>query len=357
MKKAVVIIPALNPEERLIQYCEQLIASGVDTILVVDDGSEDVYRSIFDKIETIPECTVLRHDINMGKGRALKDAFGYCLGKYSADEVSGVITADSDGQHSVKDVIGIKEMLDYDQSGIILGARDFDSENVPSKSSFGNKLTRFWFKILYGAKITDTQTGLRAIPINLLERFHNIRGERFEYETNMLVVAINEKIPINEIKIETLYENQNEGTHFRPVKDSLSVLRILLSTFLKFSLASLSSFLVDIILFRLILLFAFSFETGLKITVATVVARVASSIYNYLVNKNVVFQDNSKGSRTFIAYFTLAVIQMFCSAGLVYAIFSIWPVSETGIKILVDTLLFLISYRIQKAYIFKDKQS
>lgn len=352
-KQVVVIIPALNPDDRLIEYCKDLVAAGITKLVIVDDGSDKAHQPIFDAVSKISECVILRHYINMGKGRALKNAFNYCLNTYSADEISGVITADSDGQHAVSDVVAIAEKLQNESEAIILGVRDFDADNVPPKSRFGNKMTRVCFRLLHGVDITDTQTGLRAFPYNLIEKYLTIYGERFEYETNMLVVTAQERIGIKEVKIQTLYENKNEGTHFRPIMDSLAIYRILFSTFIKYSLASASSFVIDIAVFQLILLLTGHVDEMIRVVVATVVARVISSIYNYSVNKNAVFGKKDGGAGVATSYFCLVIVQMACSAAFVYLIFNCLHIPESIIKIVVDTCLFILSFQIQKRVIFR----
>ncbi len=369
MHNTVVIIPALDPDARLTEYCDSLIQSGLDTIILIDDGSDDEHKKIFTQLSD--RCMVLHHPHNLGKGRALKNAFALVNDLSEAncpsyegsrdikewlDKISKatcVVTADSDGQHSVNDVIQVALKADETKNALVLGARDFDSDNVPFKSKKGNKITRNLFKILHGLKLTDTQTGLRGIPVSLLDVFMEGKGERFEYELDMLVIAAREHIPVVEVPIETIYEDNNGGTHFRAVADSISVYKILFGTFIKFLLSSLSSFVVDIIVFRIMLAVFGDLGEELKITLSTVTARVISSVYNFLMNKNVVFLKEGDIGRSAIGYYTLCGLQMLASAGLVIVLHSIIPIPETYVKILVDSMLFVISYQIQKRIVFK----
>ncbi len=369
MRETVVIIPALDPDPRLITYCDELIKAGIETILLVDDGSDEEHRIVFTQLSD--RCMVLHHSHNLGKGRALKNSFSLiCNETLSNDltyegprpledmlpaikEAKCVVTADSDGQHAVTDVLEVARRTQGSGDALVLGARDFDSDNVPFKSKKGNKLTRRLFEILHGLKLTDTQTGLRGIPVRLLPVFMEGKGERFEYELDMLVIAAREHIPVIEVPIETIYENANEGTHFRAVSDSISVYKILFGTFFKFLLTSLSSFVVDILVFRLMLAIFAGVGEELKITMATAIARVISSVYNFLMNKNIVFLKEGEMVRSALGYYTLCVLQMLTSAGLVILVHKILPIHETYVKIIVDSCLFVISYQIQKRIVFR----
>lgn len=149
MYNSTLIIPALNPTPHLIEYVSKLIACGFKKIILINDGSNKACCEIFEKLNLHPECDILTHAVNMGKGRALKDAFNYYLCTY-ADEFAGVITADSDGQHSVEDVIRLDEAMGKEPGALHLGVRDFDDPSVPPKSKFGNKVTRMVMKMFLG---------------------------------------------------------------------------------------------------------------------------------------------------------------------------------------------------------------
>lgn len=249
-EQTALIIPALNPEETLLAYVQDCISHGFSHIVVVDDGSEAEYDTIFTQLDNCKEVTVLHHEQNFGKGRALKTAFSFCRQQAKKWQLFGVITVDSDGQHHIEDVCRIAEAMD--ETSLILGCRDLLGENVPPKSRFGNLLTCRVFRLLYGKWISDTQTGLRGIPLSLLELMLQVSGERYEYETEMLIIIVRNKISIKEIPIETIYMEENAGTHFRPVVDSVKIYAVMLKRFLLFILFSLSSFLLDVLVFSVL---------------------------------------------------------------------------------------------------------
>ena len=358
-KKTVILIPSLNPNEILLDYVKELISTSKSVdVIVVNDGSKESLKYIFDKLEKLDRCVVLTHAINLGKGRALKNGFNYFINNYSFDEVNGIITADSDGQHSVKDVLKIAEELNAaKEETLVLGTRDFNLEHVPFKSRKGNKITTFVFKLLYGKKINDTQTGLRGLTYNFVKDCIALDGERFEYEINMLIESVKKKIKITEPTIETIYFDNNSETHFRPVMDSLKIYSVMFKKFFKFAISGISSAVLDILLFTIFYgIFDCFAGKDISILFATVGARIFSSLFNYFVNKNIVFNAN-KQKNTIIKYYSLCVIQTFASWGLVNLGFVITKelIHPSIIKVLVDGLLFLISFQIQQKWVFGYK--
>ncbi len=350
-----IIVPSLNPDEKLKGTLDGIINKGFRKIVVVDDGSDAAHKAPFEYAKE-QGCTVLVHEVNKGKGRALKTAFEYCL---NDPDCIGVITVDGDGQHAADDIYNCgKEMLWYDNKRVILGCRDFSEENVPFKSRYGNNITKFAFLALCGIKISDTQTGLRAIPAEFLQAMLQYKGERFEYETNMLLEMKNQGIPFSEVKIATIYLDENASTHFHPFRDSFKIYKIIL----KYSISSGASAIIDLLLFYVALhvLEFMGIDTTLNsdkaVVIATVAARVFSSMFNYFVNQKVVFQSASKNS--FFKYYALCIVQMLASAGLVAGASSLFAAGKAGktvIKLIVDTFLFFCSFGIQREWVFKKR--
>ena len=223
-ERCVIILPSLNPDEKFDRVLDGLLEAGFQKILIVDDGSDAPHQKHFERAKTFPQCTVLRHPVNLGKGRALKDGFASALKQFP--EAEGVITIDGDGQHLTRDIIACGNRMLEEKTNVVLGCRNFDLPGVPARSVAGNKTTSRMFR-LYGIKLSDTQTGLRAIPRKYLQRFCGIAGERFEYETNMLLKMKHWKIGFSEQPIETVYEDENAGSHYNAVKDSWRIFKIM----------------------------------------------------------------------------------------------------------------------------------
>lgn len=352
--KTMILIPALAPGAELIDYLQALSDAQLGQLVVVDDGSGPDYAPIFALAAQVPGCTVLRHEQNRGKGDALKTGLRYFQELPDRSEYNGVVTADADGQHSVADVTALCRAM-RDETGLWLGVRDFSLDHVPAKSRFGNKLTRSIFRIFYHVTISDTQTGLRGYPNCMTERLLDCPGSRYEYETKMLILCAEEHIPIHEVPIETIYLNDNASSHFNPIKDSYRIYRLFFGTFVKFLLSSVSSALIDLLLFNLLIHHVFGVDTT-HIFLATAIARVCSSIYNFLMNQKVVFASRGGTGAALVKYYALAAVQMLCSAGLVSLLTHLLPHTPTLNKLIVDTLLFFCSYAIQKRFIFRNRQ-
>ena len=347
-----VLIPAYDPDEKMISYVRNLEQEGFERILLVDDGSRQECRWCFEKLEADEQVTILRHSVNCGKGRALKDGFRWAL--EHMPECVGVVTADCDGQHSPEDTVKTARALIDDPQELILGTRDFKQEQVPSKSRYGNRITTAVFALFYGKWLNDTQTGLRGVGRTHLEEMCRLDGERYEYEIRMLIYAARHRIPFREVTIDTIYINDNETSHFRPFHDSVKIYRVILGNFLKYTLSSLSASLVDMGIFALFQVWLLSgLELKWNVLLSTNVARAVSSLYNFLVNRAIVFRASGSLARMAAGYYALVMVQMGCSAGLVYLLTRLAGGYAVPVKILVDTLLFLISYQIQHRWIFR----
>lgn len=363
-RECCVLIPSLSPDERLPVYVKELIAAGYGLVLVVDDGSKPEYQEIFERIGAWDGCKVLHHEVNRGKGAALKTGFSYLEGT----EIRGIITADADGQHTVPDTLKLTKELNETQK-LLLGSRDFSlkSKQVPIKSRLGNRITSLVFRVLYGQWLPDTQTGLRAFPSALLPFMQTIAGDRFEYEMNQLIHCAGHHYPMRAVNIETVYLDENKSSHFHAFRDSWRIYKLLLGNFFKYMSASFIATLLDLLIFTVLNRWvlpavfpgwsAVSFlGSTLTVLTATAVARVISATFNYKVNKNFVFQlGSSKGAAW--RYLLLSVCVMAVSGLVVGNLVKLLPgTANTLIKVIVDTVLFFVNYRIQKSWVFPEKE-
>ena len=354
-RNILVIIPSLDPDDKLLTVIKGVRKNGFSDILLVDDGSCEEKQHFFETAKNDFGCELIHHPKNLGKGRALKTAFQWLLD--NRPDTVGCVTIDGDNQHHPDDIAACVEvMLKQEKDALILGVRDFDSENVPKKSRFGNKCTSFVFRAFCGLRVSDTQTGLRVFPRSILKKMLEISGERFEYETNMLLSCKNSGIPLIEQTIRTIYINDNETTHFHPIKDSIRVYGIII----KFFLSSVISFLLDYGLFNLFY-YLFRQSVGFAkhaLFFATVVSRSISSLFNFTVNRKAVFRSKAPLPMTMIRYYILCIVQMMTSFGLVKlfsSIFGAKSLTVAIIKLLVDIFLYFISFRIQQAWVFRDE--
>lgn len=344
MDEIYILIPSLDPDEKLIEVVSSLKKCGFNNILIVDDGS--LNKDFFIKAQDEFSCKILTHSTNKGKGCALKTGFSYILSQQN-DTIKGIVTVDGDNQHKASDVLLVSHKLCDLNDTLVLGVRQFKGvENVPLRSRLGNKMSAFIFQILSGENIDDTQTGLRGIPISHIQKFINIEGERFEYEMNVLLQLRKLNLKLIQVPIKTVYLDKNESSHFKPINDSIRVFACIF----KFAIVGIISFFIDYLLFGLLIWFF----KGELIFLSSVIARILSSLVNFSLNYKVVFKSNENKSITLLKYYTLAIVQMFLSSSgvsfgsLIYN----YPLI---IKPVVDLFLFLLSYYVQKKIIFKNK--
>lgn len=343
MKDVIIIIPSYNPNEKIMSTFINELNKEFENIVIVNDGSDAKYKKYFKSLKT-ENIKVLNHYINLGKGCAIKTAFNYICNNYS--DFKGVITADCDGQHTVNDIKKCAKQVLKTPSYLVLGVRDFNQKDVPFKSKFGNKITRSIFKLFIGINISDTQTGLRGFSKNLVEKFIITKGERYEYETNMLIDCKIHDIEIKEVTIRTVYINKNELSHFNPITDSIIIYKL----FIKYIFSAVSSFILDILLFTLFVNLIID-SVNYYILLATIMARIISSLYNFSINNKLIFKKSNKNS--LLKYAILVIIQMFVSGYSVMYLNAILPVYYLFIKIGVDIVIFFVNFIIQRTWVFK----
>ncbi|MEK5161783.1 bifunctional glycosyltransferase family 2/GtrA family protein [Paenibacillus sp. FSL R5-0527] len=336
-----ILIPAYEPDERLLNLIGQLKKMPDTWIVIVDDGSGEAYRPIFDSARAAG-CIVLRHEVNRGKGRALKTGFRYLL---DAGQRGPVVCADSDGQHLPADIGRVVAAVREQGCSLVLGSRRFTGK-VPLRSRFGNAVTRFVFAFTTGTKIYDTQTGLRGYSSGMLEWLCSVPGERFEYEMNLLLGAKRKGCSLAEVFIDTVYLDDNKSSHFRPLADSARIyLPILL-----FSASSILSAGIDFAL--LFLLQAFSKNLALSVAGA----RICSSAANFAMNRRFVFaRGHGRSAKLYASlprYFSLVLIVLLLNMGLMHVYHDLARIPLIGAKLLTEGSLFLFSYWVQRKYVY-----
>jgi glycosyltransferase involved in cell wall biosynthesis len=225
LDRIAVLIPAWKPDERLVALVQALSILPFAAILVVNDGSGPEYERHFQQAGAVARTVVLRHSRNRGQGRAVKTAMEYVVA--NLPNVTGIVTADADGQHAVTDILGVADALSRSHGRPVLGTRIFGA-GVPLRSRFGNVITQYVFRVLSGTMIVDTQSGLRGIPRQWLETAIEVPGDRFEFAISLLArLCRRGAVPV-QVPIATIYIDENRSSHFRPVRDSIRIYLFLL---------------------------------------------------------------------------------------------------------------------------------
>lgn len=342
MSSVAYLIPTFEPDEKLLVLLQSLLTKTTDIVFVVNDGSSNtnIYK---DDLFSNNRVVLINHPVNMGKGAALKSGFKEILLHHPS--VKACVTLDGDGQHCVEDAQGVAN--ETVASGLlVLGVRDFnDKENaIPFRSRIGNTLTRWVWRLATGQYITDTQTGLRGLVPKFMEECLAIEANRYEFEMEMLLLAKKRGVQIVQIPIKTIYIDDNSSSHFNPIADSA---KIYFSLF-RFVLSSLTSFLVDYLVFFGLLFFGL-----LAPNTAFVAARLTSFFFNYTVNKKLVFKNKDKAILSFSRYILLFLVNLFLG----YFVLKYLAVSKTSailIKITVDIILFFFNFFVQREWVFPE---
>lgn len=345
--KIIALILAYEPEENMLDLLENIKKDTDMDIVVVNDGSSDACKDIFSKAKEFAK--VLEHEVNKGKGRALKTGLNYINDNYRGEYI--VVTMDADGQHTIEDALKICDLVKKSPDILVLGKRFF-GEDVPLRSRFGNAMTRLVYKIATGVKVYDTQTGLRAFSYKLVPLMLEIKGERYEYEINVLMECSKNNIEIKEIDIATIYINNNSGSHFNVFKDSYRIYKEIF----KFCAASIICFLVDYALYCIGLVFTVSLGKGLSTVVSNVFARIVSSVLNFTLNKKVVFKRKGNTLKLAISYFMLALCILAGNTIVLKMFVEVFNIDTKIAKLITELIFFIISWFIQKFLIFKKKE-
>lgn len=362
LSKISVVLPSLDPDEKLTAVIDGLLEYGFSDIILVNDGSKPDHVHYFtDAAANHPEVTLLTHEHNRGKGAAMKTAFAWFL--KNRPDGFGVITVDGDNQHHPADTKACCEKM-LETGHCVLGCRDFNQEDVPPRSRFGNKTTSLVFKLFVGMTISDTQTGLRAIPRKDLEILSQVAGDRYEYETNTLLAMKDNAIPFEEVKIRTVYIEDNASSHFHPIRDSWRIYKLILSHFFRYTISSLVCAVVDTGATAVLNTLLLASLSGFALTAATEVgARVLSSLLNFFLNKKLVFQTNISTGKAMLRYYCLALPQMVAQLGLTHGFIALLNISDravglrTTVHVVVMCVLYIISYMIQQRWVFAPEKN
>ena len=336
-----ILIPAYKPDDKLVALTDQLLTHDDLKLVVVDDGSGEAFRPVFEALDK--RVTLISYPDNKGKGGALKTGIRYIMDHMP--ECERLVTADADGQHRYADISRVLDKSEEMPGALVLGSRAFDGD-VPLRSRFGNAMTRQVFAIASGVKVRDTQTGLRGFDRDGMRLFVDVPGDRYEYEINMLLTAARAEMPIYEVTIETVYLNDNESSHFNPLKDSLRIYACIL----KFACSSLICFGIDYVLFQLL-------RTFIPLTwVSNLLARIVSASVNFMLNKKLVFKGNEKTLPAVLKYAALAVFIYLIDTAILALLYEKLGWSRYVVKIISGVLGYLISFPVQGRIVYRKQK-
>ena len=352
----IILIPAYKPDQSLVRLAHALKAQDANAeILVIDDGSGNTYAPIFAELH-LDGAIVRTHPVNRGKGAALRTGIEWAQTNRPGEIL---VTADADGQHLPRDIfrVGVRTetAAAAGQRSIILGVRTKPDPNageegtkVPLRSKIGNSATVGFFALATGARVADTQTGLRGFTPQILDWLLQIPGDKYEYEFSMLLRATRADVELVQVPIVKVYEPGNPTSHFRPLQDSARIYAPLL---LFLASSFVTGFLVDALaLFALVAL-------GVPLLGAVVGARVISALTNFTVNRIIMHDGGSRPSTSssLVRYATLAVCILAANAALMEALTGLGA-SLLVAKILTELILIPVSFAVQRRWVFLPTQ-
>jgi glycosyltransferase involved in cell wall biosynthesis len=342
----IAVIPAYNPDKKLLELVENLRDSGLEEIIVVNDGSVSSTLHIFSELKNY--VTLINHEYNQGKGAAIKTALAY-IDRIPGDKIEGIVLLDADGQHRVCDALRLLKELRQKQDSLVLGVRKFKGK-IPFRSLFGNTVTKFVFRMISGQWVSDTQTGLRAVSKAMVPKLITIKGERYEYEMNVLLTCAKSNIPITEVPIETIYHDEkNTCSHFRTIRDSVRIY----GNILAFSGTSFLSFLLDYILFFILVqIFMIWYLKADAVVFGNIAARLLSGAFNYYLNSTFIFHDEENRLKSITSYAMLAGFILLLNTAILYILYDYIGLNRAIAKLITELLLFIISFTVQKFIIF-----
>lgn len=344
MKEYGFVIPAYNPDDHLLTVVKNIQTKSDNMIFIIDDGSNHESADIFTTLKNdfdYPNIVVVKHAINLGKGAALKTIFNHILTNYP--KIEGVVTLDSDGQHSLIDCYHVLKELEKNENSFILGYRTF-SKDIPLKSYVGNNISKFIYKLLLGKNFKDTQTGLRGLSKSFMKKCLSIKSNRFEFETEQLAISVQQGLNIIEIPIETIYIENNKASSFRPLIDSFKIYFVLF----RYGLSSIITAIVDFIVFMIAL------SSGANVLIANIFARTASIGVQFTLLDKYVFHTKAK-ILNFVLFATYVYTMGIISAMAQISTVEHFDISVISAKILIEGVLFFVNFAVLRLYIFTKK--
>ena len=339
MPTTVILIPAYQPTPLFCGLLEELRKVDGSPIVVVDDGSGPAYSELFQRAARVPDTVVLTNAVNLGKGAALKHGMNHVL--VAHPDCVGVVTADADGQHATSDILKVACELQARPAEAIFGCRDF-KRDVPFRSKVGNVISRYVYRVLVGLSLSDTQTGLRGIPRRLMELSLAVRSNRYEFETEQIIAAKTAGFQFREVPIETVYIDDNSGSHFNPVLDSFRIYFVLL----RYALSSVATALTDFIVFYILTL------NGMALLGANMCARAFALWLQFVLLKKYVFKSRA-GLSIFAAYVAYVFFSGYVSSVMQEEFADYVIDSPLLAKVMVESIIWIFNFMFLRDIIFR----
>lgn len=346
----IVVIPAYQPDTRLVDLIKQLREKTAYPIVVVDDGSSSGCAEVFREIEQT--CTVLRHSLHMGRGRAIKTALTYAVTAYPQEP--GIVVAEADGSFTVSQILEVSDTFREHPEAFVIGARRYRDKG-PLRCRLSDTLFRYVFAFAGGAKLWDARSGLRAFSLSRVPELLDCSGDGAEYDVSVLLDCRQNHVPILEVPLDTVRSDPRPGDH------SLRQFIRVYSALFKYTGVAILSFLVDYLLFRLFYIILsgtnFSALVGISaVRIGNVAARVLSSTLNFTLNRQLVFKDKGNLLVSALKYYAVVVFILLINTCLLMFLNEICGIPAEIAKLITEAVLFTASLLLQRVFVFRGKK-
>ncbi len=351
--KFLVLITATNPKSNFIDYVAKIANSGFD-VLVVNDGSKREYVNVFNRLEVISNCTVFTNAKNFGKGRAIKNAFNYLLTNLNYNNYDGVITVEQILNYNIEDIKKIAYEIEKYPKSLVLAYRNKNRTEL-QKNKDVEKISKVLLKFLYSEKITDINSGLRGYPKQLIFRILDIKGEKDDYHLHTLVYCFENNIRVREIEIES--RSNVDRIYSNLIARNIRNVKIITENLRKYVATSLSVFIIEIILFSM-LLTIFSFlgisNVFVLIFLCGLVAKSFVAVLNYVLKQFYVFKGVKANKKLNYKYAITYIVLLLLSTTFIYIFVNYLSLGIILSKFIVDFILFFGNYLTQKRWVFSN---
>lgn len=340
MAETVVLIPAYKPDTKMTALVRDLHERGL-RVVIVDDGSGEAYAALFRAAASY--ARVITCAQNRGKGAAVKTGLADIQARLQPPYV--VVTADADGQHSEEDILRVAREAERRPKALVLGSRTI-SHDMPLRNWFGNFYTRIAFLLASGKCLRDTQTGLRGFSHLSVPLMLAVNGERYEYETNVLLRWARAGRPMTEIPICTIYHDGNSSSHFRAVRDSV----IIYAAILRFAAPQLLCFALDVLLF--VLLAAWLPSAAGSLWLANAGARLVSGAVHVCLLKRQLRVEPDGAGLSAGRYCAVAAAVLVLDSLLLWGLTAAGA-PPLGAKLIANTAAFFLTFTVQPKLLYR----
>ena len=328
--KMVILIPVYNPRERIINYVKKLKEKNYD-VVVINDGSDENYHAVFERM--VYDCKIINYPHFKGKGYALKKGYQYV--KEHLKDKKGILILEN--EYDLIHINHIRTLINK------------NSQKMCVVHHKGKKILTKLFSMIYNKEFIDVDSELFAFSMNYIDQMMTV--DENCYEDQSLIQSVQNNQDIEEIQL----ENKQQPFHLK--NKTIQIMYVIFLHLIRFVSSSIISSIIDVLLAWILLdvLKIWMTSDFWRIALASLIARVISTIVNYVVNKKYVFKGKTNNRQTAIRFLILTVIITILSTLFVYVFSTLGIMSEKLAKPVGDLLLFLLSYNVQMKWVFSKE--